>query len=492
MKRANRILSIAASITAILASSAVAADGLEKLASRLPERANAIIAADVGFLLEGPEAGQIRWVVRGADVGAPPLLPSVPGIKHACLGASLDFQSMQPRWELALLDVGALPPLEQMAQSIGGYTDAIEGDQAAWSPAGACYIGLDPQTLATAQPGNRQWISAWLEDMRSPAGDRSSAYLRNAAAAVNNQTPIVLAIDLHNALAMPAVMRWLRIDSNDAVATAMTDRIATAKALTAIHGLTIKVAVGGATTAVATFDFDTETAALAPVAKPLLLELLSDHGLALQDINQWTFTASGRTVRAQGPLSDQGLRALLSLLQAPSPQAAPESTAPQLAAAGSSQSMAAASKRYFGQVGGILEGINLGGSIIDQSGWLWRDARRIDQLPAMNVDPELLRWGASVSANLRQASAILDAGQQRVIASAHAAQAPVASYSYDGGGNHDGQYQTALDNYRRQIQRSADQIRAQVTEEAGKPIQAAIDSRDQIRATMAGRYPGTF
>jgi hypothetical protein len=154
--------------------------------------------------------------------------------------------------------------------------------------------------------------------------------------------------------------------------------------------------------------------------------------------------------------------------------------------------MAAASKQYFKQISGILEGINLGGPINDQSGWFWRDARRIDQLPAMNVDPDLLRWGSSVSANLRQASAILDAGQQRVIASAHAAQAPVASYSYDGGGNQDGQYQTALDNYRRQIQCSADQIRAQVTQEANKPLQAAIDSRDQIRGTMAGRYPGMF
>jgi hypothetical protein len=470
----------------------MAAEGVDKLASRLPERSNAIIAADVAFLLEGPEAGQMRWVVRGADVGAPPLLPSVPGIKHACIGASLDFDSMRPRWELALLNVSAVPPLDQMAQSIGGYTDTIEGNQAAWSPTGACYLGLDPQTLATAQPGNRQWLSTWIEDMRSPAGDRSSVYLRNAAAAVSNQTPIVLAIDLHNSLAMPAVMHWLLVDSNNAVATAMTDRAATARVLTAVRGVTIKVAVGNATTAAITVDFDTETAPLAPVAKPLFLELLSDHGLTLRDINQWTFTASGRTVTGQGPLSDQGLRALLSLLQAPSPQVSPDSTAPQLAAGKSGPSMAAASKQYFTQISSILEGINLGGPINDQSGWFWRDARRIDQLPAMNVDPDLLRWGSSVSANLRQASAILDAGQQRVIASAHAAQAPVASYSYDGGGNQDGQYQTALDNYRRQIQRSADQIRAQVTQEANKPLQAAIDSRDQIRATMAGRYPGTF
>jgi hypothetical protein len=481
---------VATSIIFLLSSTAFPADSIDKLTSRLPQGANTIIVADVGYLLEGPEAGQMRWVVRGADSGAPPLLPAVAGINHACLGASLDFASLHPDWEIAILEVGSSPSMEQMARSIGGYTDTIEGTQGAWSPAGACYLALDSKTVVSAQPANRQWISTWIVNARSTGGIRSSAYLRNAAMKVSNRTPIILAIDLHNAFAFPSVLRWLRVDSNDAVARAMTDRIATARALTAVQGVTIQVSVGSATTAVITVDFDTDTAILAPLIKPLFLELLSDHGLTLPDMNQWTFAVSGRTVTSEGPLSDQGLRTLLSLLQAPSPQ--PVTGGSPQSSSGATESMATASTRYFRQVSSILENIGVGGALNEQSGWLWRDATRVDQLPAMNVDPELLRWGSSVSANLRQASSILEAGQQRVIASARSAQAPVASYSNDDSGNGDAQYQSALENYRRQIQRSADQIRAQVTQEANKPIQAAIDSRGQIRATMAGRYPGEF
>ena len=52
----------------------------------------------------------------------------------------------------------------------------------------------------------------------------------------------------------------------------------------------------------------------------------------------------------------------------------------------------------------ILDGIGMGASLAEQSGFFWRNARRIDQMAAANVDPDLLKWGASVSANLRQAA----------------------------------------------------------------------------------------
>jgi hypothetical protein len=497
MKRTDGIFALATCLLSLAASSAIAADGIDQLTTRLPQGANAIIAADVGYLRASPQAGQMRWVARGAESGATALLPSIPGIKHLCLGAHLDFDSMRPDWQLALLEVAPAPSIDQLAQAMRGYTDTIGGAPAAWSPAGACYLGLDPQTLVSTQPGDRQLIARWIENVRSPAGNRSSPYLRTAAQALNEQTPIVLAVDLRDAFALPAVIAWLRVGCDDAVAKAMTDPAATAQILSTVRGITIKVAVGSATTAVATFDFSGETTPLAPVAKPLCLELMSDHGLAIPDIGQWTFSTGGRTVTAQGPLSDQGLRQLLSVLHAPSPQVTPAAAQPSAAGeAQPSTSMAAASAQYFNQVGLVLNGINPGTSLGQQSGWLWRDAKRIDELPAVNVDPEMMRWGASVSANLRQAASILDAGQQRVTAGAQSAQAPVGSYTsgmYDtSGGQRDAQYRAALENYRRQNQQAAAQIRAQVMQDANKPLQAALDSRGEIRATMAGRYGAAF
>jgi len=107
-----------------------------------------------------------------------------------------------------------------------------------------------------------------------------------------------------------------------------------------------------------------------------------------------------------------------------------------------------------------------------------------------------LTWGASVSASLRAAGSILQAGQQRVLASSQSAPAPTGSYSsgdYDSGeAARAAQYRADLENYRRQNREASQQIRAQVTQDASKPIQAAMDSRGRIRATMVERYGADF
>ena len=54
------------------------------------------------------------------------------------------------------------------------------------------------------------------------------------------------------------------------------------------------------------------------------------------------------------------------------------------------------------------------------------------------------------------------------------------------------QYRADLENYRRQNQKAAQETRARVTLEANKPIQAAMDSRGKIRATMVQRYGADF
>jgi hypothetical protein len=494
--------SVVGCVLFLLSNTALADLATEALTSRLPDGANAIIAADVGFMRESPQAGRMKWIARGAASGATSLLPSIPGIKQVCIGASMDTNTLNPRWQMALLEVTPVPSLDGLAKALGGYTDTIGGAQSAWSPAGACYLAVDQKTLMSAQPVNRQLVSRWLQIIRSPAPNGGSTYLRTAAGLVSNQTPIVVAMDLREAFAVPGVAGWLRVGTNDEVAKAVGGNpVATAQLLASVRGVTIKVNVGDPTTAVATIDFGADTAPLAQIARPLVLELMADHGLEIPDVQKWTFAASGRAVTLQGELSDQGLRELLSVLQAPSPLEG-TATASANPAGGESQAsdgkaaIGAASARYFDEVNKVLDGIRPGASAGDQAGWLWRGAQRIDQLSAVNVDPDMIRWGASVSANLREASSILDAGQQRVNAAAQSGQAPVGSYStglYDTGGDQrDALYRANVENYRRQNQRASAQVRAQVTQEASKPLQAALDSRGEIRATMAGRYGADF
>lgn len=502
MKPTVSMLSFVACVLFLVTEVVLADQATEALTSRLPDGANTIIAADVGYLRESPQAGRMKWIARGASSGATSLLPSIPGIKQMCIGASLDTSTLNPRWEMALMDVTPLPPMGGLAKALGGYTDTIGGAQSAWSPAGACYLAVDPNTLMCAQPVNRQLVSRWLQVIRAPAGNGGSTYLRAAAALVGKETPIVVAMDLREAFAVPRLLAWLRVGTNDEVAKATSDPAATAQLLTSVRGVTIKVNVSEATTAVATIDFSADTAALSQVARPLVLELMTDIGLKIPDVEKWTFDTSARSITAQGGLSDQGLRKLLSVLQAPSPQEGSVATtgaqpSPGAApVAGSKSSMGSASAQYFNEVSRVLDGIQPGASLGDQAGWLWRGAQRIEQLSAVNVDPDLLRWGASVTANLRQGSSILEAGQQRVAAAAQSGNAPVGSYSTDlydtGAEQRSAQYRADLENYRRQNQRASAQVRSEVTQQASKSLQTALDSRGEIRATMVGRYGADF
>jgi len=476
---------------------------MDQLINRLPPGANAIVAADVGYLRASPAIGRIRWAAKGAGPGPLAILPNLPGVKNVCIGAQLDLNSLRPEWQLALLQVDTMPQFQQLAQATHGYTDTIGGAQAAWSPTGACFISLDPNTLVSAQPGNRQMITRWVQTARAPSGTSPYlTYLRTAGSMVSDQTPIVFAVDLQDAFSVPAVVGWLRSASDDPVAAASPDKAAAAKVLATVRGITIRVSVADTSTAVATVDFNGDTGPIAQLAKPLFLELLADHGLTLPGIESWTFTAAGPTVTCQGNLSDQALRQLLSLLQSPSPDMATAAASGQPSpgtaqpAPANKAAMGAASAKYFNSISVMLDNVRPGSSLGEQAGWLSRYATRIDQLPVVNVDPEMLSWGASVSASLRAASSILEAGQQRVTAAAQTGTAPVGSYSagmYDSGEEQrDAQYRADLENYRRQNRQASQQIRSQVTQEANKPLQAATDSRGRIRATMAERYGADF
>src|SRR5205085_2434232 len=152
-------------------------------------------------------------------------------------------------------------------------------------------------------------------------------------------------------------------------------------------------------------------------------------------------------------------------------------------------------QRYFKTVSSILAGLKPGPSLGDSAAWLARDARRVDQLPTTNVDPDLLAWGGEVSAKLRQSAALFAAGQQRVRAASASAQLP-AAYAPTGVGSGEAQQAAQAradrENARRQARQASAEERARATTDGAKPLQDALDSRGRIRAAMAQKYGVDF
>jgi hypothetical protein len=73
-----------------------------------------------------------------------------------------------------------------------------------------------------------------------------------------------------------------------------------------------------------------------------------------------------------------------------------------------------ASKTYYSKVIALLRDLKIDSRELKTWGnlalWMEKYANRIDQLPVVNVDPELLEYGSKTSETLRQASSTLRRG----------------------------------------------------------------------------------
>jgi hypothetical protein len=123
-------------------------------------------------------------------------------------------------------------------------------------------------------------------------------------------------------------------------------------------------------------------------------------------VNTWQPSVAGNTFTLQGPLTDGGLRRVLSIMEpylADLTEGTPGGDA--------KQTMGETSQRYFRAVQTLLADLraqysNVG--TIDQSGaWFDRFAQKIDALPTLNVDPELVQYALSLSSKMRSLSASL-------------------------------------------------------------------------------------
>jgi hypothetical protein len=471
--------------------------------------------------MTGPLAKRLGWVAAaGADgaAGTPRADSPLPfvGVADALLLAmQWDVGQMEPAWELTLVYSGrGGPSIEALARANGGYVDPVAGKPAAWFANDTGVVRLDERTIGLFRPADRQLVARWVRNTSVGKELGLSEYLRRAAAQAGEASPVVVAIDLADAIGEVSVRRALERGSVAALAgVAGGGDGEMAKLLAGTRGATLVLSAADPPRARLVVDFGADAARLGEAAKSLVLEVMAESGLSFPDMQQWNYSVKGQAIVGEGTMSDDGIGRLLSLMETPmraggegqavadraaarQPPDAAQRNVPAVAnVAAPANAAAAASQQYFKAVSAILERLNPGASLGDSAAWLARDARRIDMLPAANVDPDLLAWGAEVSAKLRESAAVFSAGQQRVRAASASAQLP-AAYAPSGIGSGDAQQAAQAradrENARRQARQAAAEERARATTEGTKPLQEALDSRGKVRAEMARKYGVDF
>lgn len=391
--------------TTILTATGRAA-GFDDLLKLIPDAANAIVLIDVDAVHNSPLAVRERWKdnYEQAYIDRPLILP--PEADRLVLAARLDPErELASDIELAVMDLSEPMSLRSIARAEGGYVDQIDSVSVVWTPSDAYFIEVDEKLLAVAHPADRQQVARWARFAGRNDEIVISPYLQNAAEAVNKDTQIVMALDARNMIQPHRLREELEIDRPKVLEGKDVDLDELTDVLTSLVGVTLKVSIGEKPMGSIRVDFDKEIGLIAPFAKPLLLEAMADLGATIEDLEAWKSTVEYKSIFLEGELSRDAMRRIFSILELPTTKFSTLDESADSEAAGQEE-VAQASKRYFNSITVLIHdlGKTLNKGAANAAAWMSRYARKIDRLPILHVDEDLLAYGAGVAQAFRQMS----------------------------------------------------------------------------------------
>ena len=493
------LLTLFAAAAATLASGVgFARADFNDLTRRVPMDANVIVLINVEKILASPLGQKEGWKDKLADNFAEKPMVVPPGVTRLVLGSQLDPTTLQPQWEVSIMDLQSEVSVDSIAVAERGFVDNLAGKPAAYSPINAYFVQLKPRVLAAVAPANRQFTARWARNSDAMGSAFLSDYLKNAALAVD-KSDYVLAIDLTDVASRRRVENRIKREEFTSLAGKKDQAAALADTLASIKGLTLTVEFAATAKGRCVIDFGKDAGPLASVGKNLLCEMLARGGADFPDVQRWKFTASGAALVGEGSISLDGLRMLFSIVDPPTPLQ-PGDASPQ-GSPGSptadNKAMAAASQKYYKTIAAILDKMESGAkdapSMSHLAAWMRRDARRIARLPILNVDPDLMAWGSEVSTRLTDVATIFSTGGLGAQARTTGVTSTYSDTEDEGGYYFSrAQQDTERRNADRVRMSAAKEEQAKTLSQAAEQLNALRTARNQIRATMTQRYKVDF
>ena len=355
-----------------------------------PKTANAIVQGDLVAL-------------RKLTLGSP-LHEDLPGnVLRVRIAAELNLESFQPDWEIGYAAVEKMATAESLAQREGGYVDTVQGRSIVWTPNEMYLVPLADNIVSIVRPADRKFVGQWLKKDRSNV---VSSYLQQASTRLNDRQAVTIAVDLEDVLSTGVLADKLKRAKS--LQGRNLDEVA--KSISSIQGVTISVP-SDSLQATVLIDFPSAPTELLPVAKPFFGEVLSSRGLQLEQYKDWNVTSSndGKTIQFSGPINAMALDDLLGMFtvhRASSGVAKAdkpiESSTPQT----SPSVIAENTKEYFKKVVNIVHRVRdySANNTGERAQWNGNMANRIDEMPTLDVDPQMVMYGAEVAKSLRSNS----------------------------------------------------------------------------------------
>ena len=365
------------------------------------------------------EKGDWKSKIENAYASGLTILP--PNTSKVVLASQLDLEFMTTVWQTEMVEVIEPTEVTSIAKKTGGTVDRFGPYAAVRTPHDAFVVHFNNNVFGVMVPANRQAVGRWL----SLSGDNKelklSPYLYEAFHYANDLgTPLVMAIDLQNAVSEAEIRERMSENWKIGGFEGKADALAVAKVLSSIRGATLGLTLREKPFGKVKIDFGVDAAPLAPIAKELFLHVLDHRGLSIDEFSDWKYEVKGKEVSLSGNFTSSGLRRILSTFDRPPAFQAVEKK-PEESTNTNPQSkeylMGHATLAYFKQLEDLLGDLrhkksSLGGTYTTGSiaQWCNNYARKINNLPLLNVDPEMITYGSNVSLTLTQAAQTLNGG----------------------------------------------------------------------------------
>jgi hypothetical protein len=375
----------------------------DELMKRVPDSANAIVFIDAESLYASSLGQKEGWNKKHQQeyLGGAVMFPST--ATHVIHAGQLDQFGHGTVYEIGLAYLRKSVTMPDLAKFEGGSTETVSGTSVVRSPRNCYFVGFTPIILGTYAPASRQEFSRWVKFGMTNKEPELSPYLKEAASKAGWKNQIVLAFDVTDMI--NPKMAKLQLAQMDSLSGKKDQIDGIAKVVSSMTGIRLVVSVTGKIDGELTVDFGENIRPYASLIKPVLLELLVHKGANIDNLEAGEVTVGDKSLTLRAPMTEEGLRRILSIIHPPAAQVSPgDEPSPGV------DPKLQASKRYYQTVTTLLNELKSKRvQRIQESAW-WHSnyANKIDDLPILNVDEELLGWGGSMSGKLRSVAASLN------------------------------------------------------------------------------------
>ncbi|MFO0868417.1 MAG: hypothetical protein U0935_05665 [Pirellulales bacterium] len=411
----KQLVASLAALVVVGGSATAAFAQFEHLVGRVPNDANVLVLVNGDKIFASPVAQKQGWEKNREKMYEAGLAFLPPQAHSGLLAAHLDLQMMMPLWELSLFRMNRELQAADIAKYTGGVVDKLVSTPVVATRTDAYVVPFDDSVVGMMMPADRQKVGRWIRDYADGKKPGLSPYLTEAYGfAKDDGTPVIMALDLSDIVSYDHVRKALA-DSEIGKDESEEQLDAIAKVIASVRGVMFGVTLKDRMFGKIRVDFGEDAAPLAKHGKAILLRAMARHGATIDEMEDWTAKVSGRQLTLEGQLEYSGALRIGTLVHRPAAvstkQVEPQETAPQVT---QETLVRESSRTYYKKVSDLLRDLKIDSRELKTYGnlalWMDKYATRIDQLPVVNVDEELLDYGAKTSDMLRQASSSLRRG----------------------------------------------------------------------------------